>query len=197
MGVTLGKHLFLPESTSSKRGLGLCFYSGQALEDASYLTDVDPLLAHLRGWGGGESHVLSFFQERLRHASPRTDHQSGSYFQMPRHASLSRDNGVVSDAGAASDTDLGDNNTVPANGRIVSDLHLIVDLGSFPDPGFSKTGPVYRAVSAYFHIIVDLHGAHLIDFLMPAIDKFVTKSIRTDHDTCVQGDPVAEYSAVV
>ena len=72
------------------------------------------------------------------------------------------------------------NNGIFTDYDVVRDLHEIVDLYAFLNPGPAKTGPVDGRVRADLDIVVDLNNAELLNLLLSAIDHFKTKTVRTD-----------------
>jgi hypothetical protein len=69
---------------------------------------------------------------------------------------------------------------VLSDDHVVADLHEVVDLGAFADPGAAKTRAVHRGARADLHIVVDLHDARLAHLAMPPLAELVTKSIRAN-----------------
>ena len=75
--------------------------------------------------------------------------------------------------------------SILADHDVVRDLHEIVDLCSFLNPGSTKTGPVDGRIRADLDVIVNLDDAKLLNFFLPAIDHFKTETVRADYCTAV------------
>ena len=75
------------------------------------------------------------------------------HLHLLSHAGTSRDSRLCGDHGVFSDH------------YVVGNLHKIVDLDAFLDPGASKTRAIDRGVGADFHVVVDLHDSELLNFL--------------------------------
>jgi hypothetical protein len=79
----------------------------------------------------------------------------------------------------------------------MTDLHQVVDLGSFPDPRAAEPGAINHGARAYLHIIVDLHDAGLPHLPMHSFLELVSETVRADDHTRVQNDAFAEHAAHV
>ena len=79
--------------------------------------------------------------------------------------------------------------------HVVSDLHQVVDLDPFLDPGASKACPIDRRVGADLHIVIDLDDADLRHFLVSARGHFKTEAVRADHGATVNNDAFADPGA--
>ena len=86
---------------------------------------------------------------------------------------------------------------VAADDHVVPDLHEVVDLGAFADPGAPEARAVDGGARADLHVVVDLHDAGLPHLAMASLFKLVAEAIRADDDAGVQDDALAEAAAEV
>ena len=88
-----------------------------------------------------------------------------------------------------------------ADNDVVSDLHEIVDLGAFLDPGSPEPRPVDSRVRANFNVVINLHDAELGHFFVTSFGRFETKTIGPDNcaavydDTCTDAGPLPNGDA--
>src|SRR5262249_61960052 len=86
-------------------------------------------------------------RRNMRHyAGARTEHGTFTDRQMVGNAALPAQHGVISYRYAARYADLRDDQAMPADADVVSDLNEIVDLGAFPDDRVTGRAAVDRRV---------------------------------------------------
>src|SRR5207247_636931 len=74
------------------------------------------------------------------------------------------------------------------NDYVVRNLHEVVDLDVFLDPGSDKPRAFDRRVGADFHIVVDLHNPNLWNFSLAAVFEFKSETVCTDDCAAVNND---------
>src|SRR4051812_32011973 len=112
---------------------------------------------------------------------------------MAADADLCRNDYIIPHHRAASDRRAGHNNAMAPDDHVVPDLHQVVDLCTFADPGAAESRAVDRCARAHFYIVVDLHNAGLPHLAVYSIVELVSKAIGADDHTGVQDDALAEH----
>src|SRR5437762_9833052 len=69
------------------------------------------------------------------------------------------------------------------------DLHEVVDLHASLNPRPAKPGAINSRVRTDLDVVVNLHDAELLNLLLPAIDYFKAKSVRTNYRAAVDDYP--------
>jgi hypothetical protein len=135
------------------------------------------------------------------------------WLKIISYSGLSADHALVADMDVISDSDLTSeyhivsgtrttrNSYVRAdkimfpNAAVVTDLYKIVDLGSAADTCGSVGSTIDTGISADFDIIPDLYPSQLTSQLVFAIRHSVAKTIRTQDNSCMQDNTVANNGA--
>ena len=130
--------------------------------------------------------------QTFRDAGLRPNHRSVVDLDMPDDPGLTANHHTGTDPHASGDSDLGHDDRMFPDYDVVRDLHQIIDLRSFLDPGSAKPGSIDRRVRADLNIIVDLHDADLRDFLVPARFHLEAETVGTDHHPAVKNDAVSD-----
>src|ERR1043166_9003595 len=79
---------------------------------------------------------------------------------------------------------------------VVSDLHEIVDLDAFLNPGPAKARPIDGRVRTDFHVVVNLDDADLRNLSLPTVFEFKSEAIGADHYASVNNDARANLAAL-
>jgi len=87
---------------------------------------------------------------------------------------------------------LRDNHTVRPNYAVVGNHHQIIDFRTFPNMRPRKTPTVNRRVRPDLRIVVDLHNTQLRNLHMLSFLHLVPKSIRPDHRSRMQHNPIPD-----
>src|SRR5262245_10031192 len=106
-------------------------------------------------------------------------------FNVPGNADLSGHRDAFAHARAARDTSLRHDHGIFADHHVMRDLHEIIDLHALLDPCSSKARPSDSCVRADLNLVVDLDNPELLKFLVPSIDHFKTKAVRSDNSAAV------------
>jgi hypothetical protein len=85
---------------------------------------------------------------------------------MVGNAYLAGQHRKISHRHAARNADLGDNQTMPPDRAVVSDLDKIVDLGALADDGVASRAAIDRRIGADLDLILDYDAPGLRNFLM-------------------------------
>src|SRR5215469_9873889 len=111
---------------------------------------------------------------------------------MVGNADLSGKNSEIADRHAARYADLRNNQAMPADRTVVSDLHEIVDLGALANHGVAGGAAVDRGIGADLDVILDDHAAGLRNLLMAARRRQETESVLSDAGPGMNDDAVAD-----
>ena len=113
------------------------------------------------------------------HADLPAEHAPLAYFCAARNAYLRRHHRVFSYVG------------------VVGNLHQIIQFHAFPHIGTSHGGTVYARVGTYLYVVLYGDNAYLRYLVIATRARSETKTIRTNHDTSVQSDIVAQFASMV
>jgi hypothetical protein len=116
----------------------------------------------------------------LGDAALRRNHSSVGDFYMAHYANLPPHDNALAHARATGDTSLRYDHGIFSDYHVVRDLHEIIDLHTLLNPCPAKTRAIDRRVRADLDVVVDLDDAELLNFFLPAIDHFKTKTVRAD-----------------
>ena len=176
----------------------------QVLFDSLYVfTDLgDSLQRHedafllALGSGGGAEHALTGGYI-LGNSGLGADNGPVANVHMIDDAGLTGEHDVVAGRARARDADLADEQIVPANAAIVSDLYEVVDLRPVSDPRGLKRSTVNRRASADFHVVAKFNMAELRNFDMATVMEPVAKAISADNRIRMNDDSVSDHRTVV
>src|SRR5882724_8311955 len=122
-------------------------------EPQLFLDRLDPIEQLAQPMNPGDV-PLRLWQGHSRRAKPCAARQ------VLRNARLRGDDGILS------------------NNDIVRDLHKIVDLNAFLDPGPAESSAINGCVCPDLNVVVNLDNSELRNFLVTAFDEFEPKTIR-------------------
>src|SRR5262249_4164340 len=111
---------------------------------------------------------------------------------MVGNADLSGQHGEIADRHAARYADLRNNQAMPADRAVVSNLHEIVDLGAFTNNGVAGGAAVDCGVGTDLDVVLDDHAAGLRNLLMAARRRQETESVLSNPDPGMNDDAVAD-----
>jgi hypothetical protein len=114
------------------------------------------------------------------HARLRSYARTGANGDVPLHPGLPADYGPVLHDGTPGDPHLRDNDYVPANPAVMSDLDQVINLCASPHDRVADRAPVDRGVRADLDIIVNDAPTHVRDFPVSAVEPRVTEAISTE-----------------
>jgi hypothetical protein len=166
------------------------FQPGQAL----YVGIIfDPLFV----WDCRDAKNVQAGLDRIVNAGFRADFHHVSNLKVARYPDLPSHGYMVSNPGAARNTDLADKQAVLAYHDIVSNHDEIIDFGSALYPRPAKSGPIDRGICADLNVIVKLHYAGLGDFHMPStLVLGIAVTISADNRAGMDNDPVPQDTPV-
>src|SRR5262249_47727018 len=125
----------------------------------------------------------------------RRDHAAIGNFDVPYDSDLSCHRDTLAYAGASRDAGLRYDHRIFSNHHVVRNLNEIVDLHALLNPGAAKTRAVNGRVRSDLDIVVDLNNPELLNFFVPAIDHLETKTIRADHRAAMNDHPRANLAS--
>src|SRR5881628_3128578 len=114
----------------------------------------------------GRTEVAPARVEIGRHARLRADQCAVADAHVVCDPDLPGQHHAASDARAAGDADLGDEDRVLADLHVVSELHEIVELGAAADDRVAEGRAVDRTVGADLHVVLDDDAARLWNLAM-------------------------------
>jgi len=79
---------------------------------------------------------------------------------------------------------------------VVRDLDEIINLGALTNHSAPETSPVDARVRADLNIVLQNNNADLRHLLLPPIDKFKTKSIRSNYRIRLKNNSLAQHAAL-
>ena len=139
----------------------------------------------------GGAHVMLSALETIQHRGLGSDHDFWSDCDVPDDPNLATERRILADLCAATNTILGDDNTVFANDDVVADLHEVVDLSAFADHGVALRAPVNRAVCPNLDIVRDHHAADLRDFSVMILVENVAVAVGANHGAGMNADTIS------
>src|SRR2546425_981720 len=104
---------------------------------------------------------------------------------MANDADLPGHHHLFSHPRAAGDSGLGRNNRVFSYDYVVRDLHEVVDLHPFLDPGPAESGAINGRVCADLCVVIDLNDSDLRNLFVTTVDEFEAETIRADDCTAM------------
>src|SRR5204863_6148041 len=104
---------------------------------------------------------------------------------MANDPDLSRHHHFFSDPCATRDSSLCCDDGVLPNDDVVRDLHQIVDLDPFLNPGSTESGTIDGRVCADLRVVIDLNDSDLWNLLVTTLNQFEPETIRTDDCTAM------------
>src|SRR6516164_4737687 len=112
--------------------------------------------------------------------------------EVPGGTRLTAHHHIIPKLGGAGNTDVADQQAVPADDDVVPDLYEIINFSPRADDRVLERSAIDAAVGADLHIIADDHPADLRDLQVPLFADGKPKAILADPDTGVQDHPVAD-----
>ena len=128
----------------------------------------------------------------LRNAALRRDNRVVLDCKMANDPDLAGHHHFFSDAGAAGNARLRGDDGMLSNNDVVRDLHEIVDLNAFLDPGPTESSAIDGCVCPDLNVVVNLDNSELRNFLVTAFDEFEPKTVRADYCTAVNNGACAD-----
>src|SRR5262249_8336110 len=125
-------------------------------------------------------------------AAPCSDDRAFADRHVVRQPDLPGQDDVILDHHTAGYAALGDDDAMTADRHIVSDLHKVVDLGAFADPGLAVRTPIDRGPGTDFHIVLQDDSTELQHFAMTFCSHHVAESILPDCAARMQDHAVAD-----
>src|ERR1700736_557347 len=111
---------------------------------------------------------------------------------MPYNADLTSHLHIFANSRAAGYPSLGCDDRIFSNNDVVRDLHKVVDLSPFLNPGSAEPCAIYRCVRADLHVVVNLNNSDLRNFLVLAFNKFESETIGPDDRAAMNDDARAD-----
>src|SRR3954466_12506027 len=110
---------------------------------------------------------------------------------MVGDADLAAQHRIISDRHAAGDAALRDQDAIPADHAVVSDLHKVIDFGPLADHGVAAAAAIYRGVDADLHIVLDDDAAKLRHLDETARARLIAEAVVPDVAAGMDDDAVA------
>ena len=105
---------------------------------------------------------------------------------------LTAQHGKISHRHAARYADLGDDQAMPSDRAVVSDLDEIVDLGSLADDRIARRAAVDRGIGADFDVVLNDDAPGLRDLLMASRRRQITETVLADANAGMDDNAVAD-----
>lgn len=103
---------------------------------------------------------------------------------------------AIADPDAAGNAHLRDDEAVPADFYVMADVHLTVDLGSFPDDSVAKRAPVDGHVGPDVDVVLDYHPANVWNPLVSAGLLNKAEPLTANDRAALNKDPITDPDLV-
>src|SRR6202020_2658411 len=120
------------------------------------------------------------------------EHGAGADRDVVGDAHLATQHGKISHRHAARYADLGDDQAMPSDRAVVSDLDQIVDLGPLADDRIARRAAVDRGVSADLDLVLNNDAPGLRNLLVTARRRQITEPILTNANAGMNNNAVAD-----
>ena len=177
--------------------LDLPFQLTHAVKQLGQLLDGNNLALGLTVRGGGDAKDAAFIFDITHNAGLGSDHGLIANFQMVRNSRLRGDHDVITELGAAGETDLSHDQTMTANRDIVGDMDEVIDFCTLTNDGGAEGAAIDGRVRANLDVVVDDDVTDLKDFPMAALIEHVTKAVGANNGTGVDGDAMTDLRLAV
>jgi hypothetical protein len=115
-------------------------------------------------------------------------------FEVPGNPGLGGNSHIITEATAPGNTALRNNQAVFPDLNVVANLRHIIDLRPLSHHCASESSPIDAAICTDLNIVLDFNDAYLRSLLVLAIYKIKSVTVRTNHTTRLQNNPVADQT---